>query len=202
LRVELVVADPADIIRRYYPNGKLGGLTIDGPAPSALGQLVELCVKIQNPPREFDVKGQLAWARHKSAGNLKGCFGIDFSDESSQRLLAFARSDFGPEALRSAPRLATDLSVKITHQGKTRREVLADLSEGGAFVRSPQPAEIGDMLEVHLRPPGSLTSILLNARVAWIRPTGDAPGMGLEFFEVDPKAMLRLGKVLAQLARP
>ena len=203
MRVDLAVAFPVDILSRYYPNGKLGGLTVDGPSPSALGQLVDLCVKIERPPREFNLKGQLAWARHKGSRNLKECFGIDFlpHDDSSQRLLAFARKDLDAEAMRGTVRLSTDLKVRITHQGQTRREFLADLSPGGAFVRSGMPAEVGQTLELHLRPPGALTSMVIHARVAWVRSTGNEPGMGLEFLDADPKLLERLGKVLDRLHR-
>lgn len=203
MRVDLAVAFPVDILRRFYPNGKLGGLTVDGPVPSALGQLIELCVKIERPEREFNVKGQLAWARHKGSRNLKECYGVDFLplDDSSQRLLAFARTDLDLDATRGTVRLMTDLKIRITHLGVTRREFLADLSEGGAFVRSGMPAEVGQMLELHLRPPGSLTSMVLNARVAWVRATGNEPGMGLEFLDSDEKILERLGKVISRLDR-
>ena len=203
LRVDLAVAFPADILSRCYPNGKLGGLTIDGPVPSALGQLVDLCVKVERPAREFNLKGQLAWARHKGSRNLKECFGIDFlpHDDASQRLLAFARRDLDPDAMRGTVRLMTDLRVRISHLGQTRREFLADLSEGGAFVRSGMPAEVGELLELHLRPPGALTSMMLTARVAWVRSIGNEPGMGLEFLDGDTRVRERLSKVLARLDR-
>ena len=115
--------------------------------------------------------------------------------------MAFARRDLDPESTRGTVRLLTDLKVRITHLGQTRREFLADLSEGGAFVRSGMPAEVGELLELHLRPPGSLTSMMLNARVAWVRATGNEPGMGLEFLDGDAKVAERLGKVLARLDR-
>ena len=203
MQAELVVASPSDLLGRYYPNGKLGGLTVDGPAPGAVGDWVELSVKVEHPLREFKLEGQLAWARHRGSRQLKECFGVDFlpHDDSSQRLLAFARKDLDAEAMRGSVRLATALKVRLTHLGQTRREFLADLSEGGAFVRSIAPAEVGQLLELHLRPPGALTSMVLSARVAWVRSTGNAPGMGLVFVEPDPKALLRLGKVLARLAR-
>ncbi len=100
MKVTLGVAFPADVLHRYYPNGKLGGLTIEGPSPSALGQLIDLTVKIERPAREFTVRGQLAWARHKGSRNLKECFGVDFlaGDEGGQRLLAFARRDLDPQS--------------------------------------------------------------------------------------------------------
>jgi len=67
VRVVLEVANPGEILSRYFPNGKLGGLTIDGPSPSALGQIVELVVRVAQPQREFNVQGQLSWARHRGS---------------------------------------------------------------------------------------------------------------------------------------
>ena len=51
MRVTLAVAFPADVLNRYYPNGRLGGLTLDGSSPSALGQIIDLTVKIERPAR-------------------------------------------------------------------------------------------------------------------------------------------------------
>lgn len=203
MRVVLDVASPAEILGRYFPNGKLGGLTVDGPSPSALGQLVELVVRVAQPPREFNLRGQLSWARHRGSRQLKECFGIDFlaHDDSSQRLLAFARQDLGAHATRGEPRLTTELAVRITHNGFVRREFLADLSPGGAFVRSGNPLPVGEQAQLLLRPPGALTSMTLNSRVTWVRSTGSAPGMGLMFLDEDPKLRQRLDKLLSRLGR-
>jgi uncharacterized protein (TIGR02266 family) len=201
LRVVLEVAFPSDILHRYFPNGKLGGLTIDGPAPSALGQLVDLTIKVARPAREFNLRGQVSWARHKGSRNLKECYGIDFLavDESSQRLLAFARQDLDSAATRGGARVVTDLPVRISYHGLARREFLADLSPGGAFVRSGNPLAPGEAVELNFRPPGSLSTITLQARVAWVRPIGAEAGMGLEFVDTDPKLTERLDKLLAKL---
>lgn len=203
MQVLLEVAFPTDVLNRYFPNGKLGGLTVDGPVPSALGQVVELIVRVARPEREFRVQGQLSWARHKGSRNLKECFGIDFlaGDDASQRLLGFARQDLDPAATRRGPRLVVELPVRIIHDGRTRREFLVDLSSGGAFVRSGAPLSVGEAAELQLRPPGSLTSMALNARVTWVRSTGSAAGMGLMFVDDDPKVRERLDKLLAKLSR-
>src|SRR5581483_10189350 len=147
--VTLEVAFPADILNRLYPNGKLGGLTLDGKAPGALGQLVALTVKVQRPERSVDVRGQLAWARHSGSARLKQCFGVDFVGDP-ERLLSFAKAQLEPEALRAAPRVVADLPVRITHEGVTRKEFLVDLSQGGAFVRSASPLEVGAPIELHV----------------------------------------------------
>jgi uncharacterized protein (TIGR02266 family) len=142
--------------------------------------------------------------RHKGTRALKECFGIDFSEgdeASTARLLAFARNEVEGEAMRTEARVATDLPVSLVHRGETRREFLADLSPGGAFIRSAVPLLPGEAVTVHLRPPLSvaLLAIKLKGRVAWVRRTGAAPGMGIEFEVEDIAAHARLLKLLSKL---
>jgi hypothetical protein len=47
---------------------------------------------------------------------------------------------------------------------------LRDLSSGGARFLSERPLAVGSMLEMRLMLPGSVTPILLKARVAWSKP--------------------------------
>jgi uncharacterized protein (TIGR02266 family) len=198
ISVTLEVTFPGDVLPRYYPNGKLGGLALDGKPPGALGQLVLLTVKFERPEGSITVKGQLAWARHRGSVMLKESFGVDFLGDH-ERLLSFAKAEIGPEALRGSPRVLADLPVRITHHGFTRKEFLVDVSSGGAFVRSMLPLNVGDTLELHLKPPRSLTGLTLKGVVAWQRLTGDAPGFGVQFVGDDPKDRARLDKLLARL---
>lgn len=200
LELTLEVAFPSDVLARFYPNGKLGGLTLDGKAPGALGQLVALTVKIERPQREFRAKGQLAWARYQGGAKaLKECFGVDFLTDSD-RLLQFARAELDPSAMRLGPRVATDLPVRISHGGHTRKEFLVDLSDGGAFIRSPSPIPIGHEVELHVKPPHALLGFTLKGRVAWQRNTGQATGFGVEFTDDDEGIRARLAKLLHTLA--
>lgn len=196
----LEVAFAADLLARLYPNGKLGGLTLDGVPPGAMGDVVTLTVKVQRPQRDFTVRCQLAWARHRGNRNLKECYGADFIGDH-ERLLAFAKHELDPSALRNSPRLMTDLPVRITHQGQTRREFLVDLSEGGAFVRSAEPPDVGHEVELHLKPPRALLGgFSLKGRVAWQRLTGQATGFGVMFVELDG-VRSKLERLLEQLSQ-
>ena len=205
-RVVLEVESPEDVLHRVFPNGKLGGLTIDGPTPGTLGDRLEVDVRVRSPRRSFLVKGQLAWARHKGVRSLKECFGVEFfdgDDAATERLLAFARNEVDVESLRAEVRVATTLPVTLVHQGKTRQEFLADLSPGGAFVRSAAPLLPGETVMVQVRAPllVALLPIKLKGRIAWVRRTGDATGMGIEFVVEDMTAHARLLRLLDRLAR-
>lgn len=201
IQARLEVAFPGDVLGRVYPNGRLGGLMMDGEAPGVLGDRVELTVQIQRPEQQFTLVGQLAWARHRGgAKNLKECYGIDFVKEH-ERLLQFARAELDASAMRRATRLATHLKVRLTHAGVTRREALVDVSAGGAFVRCAEPIpDVGDEIALQLRPPRALLGFTLRGRVAWQRASGPDAGFGVEFVVPDEATRARLEKLLARLS--
>lgn len=203
LQARLSVATPQALAASHYPNGKLGGLTVPGKPPGALGQRVRLRVECDKPHRQFVVEGQLAWARHKAGPGQPSGFGVDFlpdDDGSMARLLAFARGEVDWQATRAATRHQVSLQVKLVHAGRPRKEWLADLSVGGAFVRTWNPLPVGSPVQVYLRSALSLTSLEVPAQVAWTRHVGEDPGMGLEFIAV-PELAARLEKLLARLVR-
>ena len=200
---ELKVASPAELAERYYPNGRLGGLSIEGRAPGVLGQLVVLKVEVQRPARQFVLRGQLAWVRHKSAPNQPMGFGVDFvpeDDATRVRLLAFARQEVSSDAVRVERRAQVELKVKLVHEGAQRKELVADLSPGGAFVRSWNPLPVGSKVQLSLRLPLSLLALELEGQVAWVKLAGEHPGMGVEF-ERDERARSKIEKLLQKLAK-
>lgn len=203
IETELKVASPAELADCYYPNGRLGGLSIEGRAPGALGQLVVMKVEVQRPARQFVLRGQLAWVRHKSAPNQPMGFGVDFvpeDDATRVRLLAFARQEVSSDAVRVERRQQVELSVKLSHEGKQRKEILADLSLGGAFVRTWNPLPVGAKVEVSMRLPLSLLALELKGHVAWVKLAGEHPGMGVEF-DRDESARAKIEKLLVKLAK-
>ena len=205
IEVLLKVDSPAELAEHYYPNGRLGGLSVEGKPPGALGQLVLLKVEVLRPHREFVLRGQLAWVRHKSGPNQPTGFGVDFlpeDDATHVRLLAFARQEVHSDSTRVEQRQQVELKVRVVHDGKQRKELVADLSSGGAFVRSWDPLPVGAKVQLALRPPLSLLALELKGHVAWVRRAGDSPGMGIEFeHESGGEARQKLEKLLLKLAR-
>lgn len=204
IETELKVGSPAELADRYYPNGRLGGLSVEGRAPGALGQLVSLRVEVVRPARQFVLRGQLAWVRHKSGGpNQPTGFGVDFlpeDDATRVRLLAFARHEVSSDATRIEKRQQVELTVRLVHEGRQRKELVADLSTGGAFVRSWNPLPVGSKVQLALRLPLSFSALELQGQVAWVRLAGEHPGMGVEFVP-DEAARVKLEKLLLKLAR-
>jgi len=204
-RLKLDLQKPQDLSARLVPNGKSGGIMLDGALPGALGAFAELIVRFSEPvERHFSVQVQLAWARHVGNASLKEGYGVDFVDDDQaarERLLAYARGEVAPERSRFDVRIATDLPVTVRYQGKLRKETMLDLSQGGAFVRSSPPVPIGAIVELHVRPPRSLTPIRLRGRVAWIRESGPAPGFGAEFVYDSARQATRIQGLLQKLEK-
>ncbi len=203
IAVTLEVAEPRQVLERHYPNGRLGGLTIDGRPPGALGQHVVMTVRVKKPARDFAVHGQLAWARRKASKQLGESFGVDFlpSDDAVRlRLLAFARNELTDDVTRLEPRIAVELPARVIFGGRSRSEFLADLSPSGAFIRTWDPLEPGLHIELLVRPPRTILGLQLLGRVAWQRNAGTDPGMGIEFLNSDPIIRERIRRLLERLS--
>lgn len=198
----LTVEQPREVADRYYPNGKLGGLVVDGRPPGPLGARVLLTVHVKK--REFIVRGQLAWVRHQTSRQPPS-YGVDFlpeDDVTRVRLMAFARDEVTADSVRVEKRLQVELPVRIVHDGRARKEFLADLSSTGAFVRTWNPIATGEQVELSVRESAGFfgSTLALQGTVVWARVTGEAPGMGIEF-ALESTAQEKLGRLLLKLSR-
>jgi Tfp pilus assembly protein PilZ len=79
----------------------------------------------------------------------------------------------------------------------------ADLSEGGAFLRSDLLFEVGETLSLEIPLVGDET-LAARGRVAWVTRGGGAQspaGMGIEFEKLSPQDRRRLTQSLRRLAQ-
>jgi uncharacterized protein (TIGR02266 family) len=202
--IELDLGQPHELLGRVVPNGDLGSLTLEGKAPGPVGTRCQLIVRFAEPmERHFTVEVQIAWVRHLDGARLKRGFGVAFVPEDQagrDRVLAYARDELSPRASRYDERIATELPVSIRHEGRVRKEKLIDLSHGGAFIRTVMFLPVGSRLEFRVRPPRSLTRVRLMGKVAWVRKTGTARGMGIEFEYESARQAVRVAEMLRKLA--
>lgn len=80
----------------------------------------------------------------------------------------------------------------------------ADLSEGGAFLRSDLLFEVGETLSLEI-PLAAGETLAARGRVAWVTRGGgaEAPaGMGIEFEKLSAQDRRRLSQSLRRLAQP
>lgn len=203
LRLELLVDGPEALRARLYPDGLLGGLILSGPLPGTLGQRCEVRVQVAGlAERHFTVQGLLAWARHQYSVSMPPSFGVAFVREDAgarARLVGYANQAVEPEAARGAQRLEIQIAATLEHEGKSRAEVLSNVSEGGVFVQTRLLLPPGSHVQLAFRPPGSLLKARFNGLVAWVRSQGEAPGFGVAFNLRDQRQALRLRRLVARL---
>lgn len=105
--------------------------------------------------------------------------------------------------MRQAPRFTTRIFGVFSRDfDLDETEVLmANMSQGGAFVRSETPAPPGTpiMLRIYLDPKG--TPLSVGCEVVWWRTPGQGPtpGMGVKFNQVGPGDLERIKGFLASL---
>jgi uncharacterized protein (TIGR02266 family) len=81
------------------------------------------------------------------------------------------------EDSRDSVRVRKTLEFEYRCDGQTTTARIEDISEGGAFVDTPNPHSVDEQLEFKLKLPGE-DVITGKARVRWQQPT---IGMGIEF---------------------
>jgi uncharacterized protein (TIGR02266 family) len=84
------------------------------------------------------------------------------------------------------------IEVKVASVDSFRASYLRDLSQGGLFVRSRQPLEIGTVVTLELHIPDEELPLALSGTVARV----EAQGFGVKFNELDLTAKAKLDKIL------
>ncbi len=175
------------VIQRYYANNEWGGLTLDGHCAHALGHEVTIRVSVAKPKAEFLLAGKIGWIRRQSTPKLGIGYGVDMTDTTSstwERLLAFARNELGPEAVRQVIRVPVELPVEVRVAGQAVHETITDLSPRGAFVQTSRAWAVGTLLDLTVRPPRSVSSVPVRAEVRWRGTAHGHQGVGVKFVDV------------------
>jgi uncharacterized protein (TIGR02266 family) len=107
---------------------------------------------------------------------------------------------------RRSPRVDVDVDFRAREStgGGSLLFRAADLSLGGAFLRSSLLLEEGETLALEFRLPGSHRLLRATARVAWVRrfPEATQPaGMGMEFLSMSAEDREVLGRHLSLTLR-
>lgn len=92
--------------------------------------------------------------------------------------------------------LASDLDNDFTDM------VMANLSLGGCFIKTPMPEPAGSMVMLRFALPGEGHKTVIKAvgRVCWTKSGSDGPaGMGIQFVRVEAQEMTELRKYIGGL---
>ena len=76
------------------------------------------------------------------------------------------------------------------------------LKEGGLFIRTAEPYELGAEVELNILLPDSLEPSLIKGEVCWITPlgaqNGTPPGVGVSFIDDPDKMRHQIEQVIAR----
>ncbi len=90
---------------------------------------------------------------------------------------------------RRSRRLHHELPVVYRTVGRFVSEWATNISQGGLFINSRRPLPVGTVVKVMVQLPGASFPFDLVGRVTrvveWAADTTQAPGMGIEFTDVD-----------------
>jgi uncharacterized protein (TIGR02266 family) len=107
---------------------------------------------------------------------------------------------------RKHARIGTELRCWCEGGDVTLYARIANLSEGGLFVRTRTPLAQGTRARLRLTQQATDTQLQAQATVVWLRqdeqPAGRPPGMGLRFEALDADALTSLRRIISQQQTP
>jgi Tfp pilus assembly protein PilZ len=174
---------PEDLLRAYFPNGRLGGMVVAPSTPLAVGEEVALALSIDGATSvDLSLDGQVAWV---TAGN--GTAGVAFPSHEHAAVRRMVLTCRGARVGRRKPGahpLTGAGHVLLALTGGRRHAVEAEATEHGLFLPEDLGLEPGSLVPAILRalPPGK------DLQVETVVDHRGADGVGLRFAPVEPAA--------------
>jgi len=112
-----------------------------------------------------------------------------------------------PKDRRQYPRAAIDLNVEYKKLNTFFHDYTRNISQGGTFIRTPNPLEVGTEFMFKLTVPELLEPLSIRGRVKWIvflenaavAPENPEPGMGIKFLYESDEDRLRVESTVERL---
>lgn len=154
----------------------------------------------QKKPPGATVEAQLSEPQERW-GELEDLMVEDAKGVSRLKLARqIGRGRRGDRDDRGAERIPASLRVEYRNAGRVEVELAADISQGGAFVRTAAPLDVGDPILLTFDLPEQRFPLQLAARVKWVSPFGDArsakPGMGVQFTAISERKRAQLESLI------
>ncbi len=106
---------------------------------------------------------------------------------------------------RRSPRLHHELPVAYRSVGSFLSDWATNISRGGLFINTRKPLPAGTVVKLIIQLPGPGFPVDLTGRVTrveeWDNHTNTAPGMGIEFVDLDGAKRERIDKLVEKLRK-
>jgi type IV pilus assembly protein PilZ len=114
-----------------------------------------------------------------------------------------------PSDRRTYPRTAIELNVEYKKLNTFFHDYTRNISQGGTFIRTPKPLDVGTEFIFKLTVPELLEPLSLRGQVKWIVLEEDAgkdpekpdPGMGIQFLYQSEEDRLRVEATVERLMK-
>ena len=77
-------------------------------------------------------------------------------------------------------------------------EFTRNINEGGLFIETDEPCPVDTVVSLQFQVPGGDEPVRVRGRVVWL-DEGGAPGMGIEFEDLDGAARARINQLVRRL---
>ncbi|MBN2495848.1 MAG: TIGR02266 family protein [Deltaproteobacteria bacterium] len=193
-----------DLLLDFRKKGPLGVLFVECGRKLTLGETVVVIVEFPHEKRSFRLRGRVISSRRGSIEPPLAPGGeVEFSYDQLQTMqlvLDFAEGKQISFVERRGRRLPCSFEIHYRSNDGFIKEFADDIGEGGSFIRSERLFPIGTLVECKLKPPGHLLGIKLQARVAWVKTTGEQRGMGVEFLFESERQRKKIREIVQRLA--
>ncbi|GBE15010.1 PilZ domain protein [bacterium BMS3Abin14] len=107
---------------------------------------------------------------------------------------------------RKYPRVPTDVKVTCEHGADSFSRYTLNVSQGGIFIRTREPLEIGTTIKAEFTLPSIGHTFSIEGKVVWWKAQGNESGdagMGIEFTDISKKdsGLLRQYVLESQITR-
>jgi Tfp pilus assembly protein PilZ len=183
-----------------------GGLFYPTREAIPLGEPVVVEVRFPELEDRLLLRGFVAWRRQGRyrIGQRAGV-GVEFLAAERHKkdfLLSIARGEVARAvAPRRHRRLPIELRVdwRVKEDRERHSAMLDDIGPGGAFLRTQELAPEGTPLVIEVVPPGAVSPLSIEGRVAWARSAPGEEGLGVEFRCRDTGGLRRLKELVRRL---
>lgn len=181
--VAIDIPKPQDFLRVYFSRGDVGGVLVGPEVNVRVGDLVDLEFHLGATGGVVHAQGIARWRRPTPQGDLPAGTAIEFihgHESTRDLLLDFGRGKEVSLIERADTRYPAVFVVEYATDEVFFTDLIADISNGGCFLRTDRELGVGQVIRLKLLPPGFPKGIRVDAEVSW-RRGGEGAGVGLRF---------------------
>jgi Tfp pilus assembly protein PilZ len=201
--VLLPLRDRATFLDHYFKQSGIGGVFVPGYLKLTSAEEVDLEIAFAREQVTMHARGIIRWKRLTDKKILPAGIGVEFLDSERRTrdlLIDFARGRSVKLARRRSRRYPAMLEIEYSHNSVFLTDVTDDLSRDGASIITNHVVEVGEIVQMKLKPTDEFPTIAVKGEVRWQQSEG-RKGFGVRFIFEEPGTEERLRELIEQIKR-